>query len=251
MHFIHRFLPAGLILLLLVGSPVQAGKWKQAFTSAIKDPDTWAPTAAAAAIAVAGYDKEIADWAVRTTPVFGSTEAAKTASNRLRFASDVGMAATSLFLMRDSGGQRGFRSRAAYTGVGYLGAIFSSGASGTLKSVTGRPRPDGSNTRSFPSGHSTRAFAYAAFSHRALKESGLPKGARVGLRWTLTGLAAGTAWARVEAGVHYPTDVLVGAGLGNFAGKFVSELILGPESKMRFSFDLNPQQPQMTLAWNF
>ncbi len=246
-----RFLPAGLILLFLVASPIQAGKWKQAFTSAIKDPDTWAPTAAAAAIAIGGYDKGIADWAVRTTPVFGSPEAAKAASNHLRMASDFGMAATSFFLARDPGGQQSFRSRAAYTGVGYLGAIISSGASGSLKSVTGRPRPDGSNTRSFPSGHSTRAFAYAAFGHRSLKESNLPKGARVGLRWGLTGLAAGTAWARVEAGVHYPTDVLFGAGLGNFAGKFVSELLLGRESEMQLSFNLNPQQPQVTLAWNF
>jgi len=248
-----------LILLLFVGSPAQAakkngragGRWKRAFASAIKDPDTWAPTAAAAAIAVGGYDKEIADWAVRTTPVFGSQEAAKEASDYLLLASNVGMAATALFLTRDSGGQQSFRGRTAYAGVGYLGAIFSSGATNTLKSATGRPRPGGSSDRSFPSDHASRAFAFASFSHRALKESNLPKGARVGLRWGLTGLAAGTGWARVEAGVHYPTDVLVGAGLGNFAGRFVSELILGPESKMKLSFNLNPEQPQMTLAWNF
>ncbi len=48
MVFIHRFLPAGLILLLLAGSPVEAGKedgrgqgrWRRAFASAIKDADT-------------------------------------------------------------------------------------------------------------------------------------------------------------------------------------------------------------------
>lgn len=80
---------------------------------------------------------------------------------------------------------------------------------------------------------------------------GLPKGVRTGLRWSLTGLAAGTAWARIEAGAHYPTDVLVGAGLGNFAGKFVSELILGPESEMHLSFNLNPEQPQVMVGWSF
>ena len=249
-HLPPRILPAVFLLLALAGSPVQAGKWKEAFTRAIKDPDTWAPTAAAAAIAVSGTDKEIAEWAVRRTPVFGSVEAAKTAGDRLRQASDVGMAATSLFLTRDRG-QPGFKSRALYTGVGYLGAIVSDGTTGSFKGVTHRPRPDGSNTRSFPSGHTSRAFAYAAFSHRSLKESNLPKAARVGLRWGFTGLAAGTGWSRVEAGAHYPTDVLFGAGLGNFSGRFVSELILGPESSTQLSFDLNPEQPQVMLAWSF
>jgi len=259
MVFIHRFLPAGLILLLLVGSPVEAGKedgrgqgrWRRAFASAIKDADTWAPAAAAAAIAVGGYDKKISDWATRTTPLFGSRETAVKASDDLRLASDIGMAASSFFLTRQSGGPRSIQGRTAYTGVGYVGAIFSTSMTDVLKAATGRLRPDGSNTSSLPSGHTSRAFAYAAFSQRTLRESGLPKGVRMGLRWSLTGLAAGTAWARVEAGAHYPTDVLVGAGLGNFAGKFVSELILGPESEMHFSFNLNPEQPQVLVGWSF
>ncbi len=251
MRLIPRMLPALLLLLYLLGSPAHAGKWKQAFTKAVKDPDTWVPTAAAAAVAIGGYDTEISDWAVRRTPVFGSVESAKNASNRLRFASDVGMAATSFFLAHDADGDDGFKRRAAYTGVGYLGAIVGSGSTGSLKGLTHRQRPDGSNHRSFPSGHTSRAFAYAAFGHRSLRESDLPRPARASLRWGLTALATGTAWARVEAGVHYPTDVLFGAGLGNFAGVFVSELILGSETALQVSFNLDPGRPQVMLAWSF
>ena len=160
MVFIHRFLPAGLILLLLAGSPVEAGKedgrgqgrWRRAFASAIKDADTWAPAAAAAAIAVGGYDKKISDWATRTTPLFGSRETAVKASDDLRLASDIGMAATSFFLARESGGARSIQGRTAYTGVGYAGAIFGTSITHALKSATGRLRPDGSDRRSFPSG---------------------------------------------------------------------------------------------------
>lgn len=184
MVFIHRFLPAGLILLLLVGSPVEAGKedgrgqgrWRRAFVSAIKDADTWAPAAAAAAIAVGSYDKKISDWATRTTPLFGSREAAVKASDDLRLASDIGMAASSFFLTRQSGGSRSIQGRTAYTGVGYAGAIFSTGMTDALKAATGRLRPDGSNTGSLPSGHTSRAFAYAAFSQRTLRKSGPAQG---------------------------------------------------------------------------
>lgn len=259
MRSIHRVLPAILILFLIVGLPVQAaekdgrghGRWRKAFTSAIKDPDTWAPAVAATVIAVGGYDKDISDWATEKTPLFGSQESALKASDALRFASNLGMLATSFFLPPQSGSRRGFEHRLKNAAVGTLGAIFATSTTSVLKSATGRLRPDGSDTQSFPSGHASRSFAYAAHSHRNLQQSDLPRGARKALRWSLTGLAAGTAWARVEAGVHFPTDVLVGAGLGNFAGKFVSELILRPESGLQLSFDLNPKQPQLMVVWSF
>ncbi|MBD3343874.1 MAG: hypothetical protein GF401_02280 [Chitinivibrionales bacterium] len=35
----------------------------------------------------------------------------------------------------------------------------------------------------------------------------------------------GTGWARVEAQKHYPTDVLVGAALGNFCATFAAGIL--------------------------
>ena len=44
-----------------------------------------------------------------------------------------------------------------------------------------------------------------------------------------TGTRCGaTAWARVEANQHYPSDVLVGLGLGHFMGSFFTHAFLGP-----------------------
>ena len=49
------------------------------------------------------------------------------------------------------------------------------------------------------------------------------------------GLAVGTAYARVEAKEHFPSDVLVGAALGHFIGVFANEAFLGIDQPYQFS----------------
>ena len=63
-------------------------------------------------------------------------------------------------------------------------------------------------TSSFPSGHSTVAFACATVLALAVPR----------LRWPLVALAALIAVSRVYVGVHYPLDVLAGAALGVLIG---------------------------------
>jgi membrane-associated phospholipid phosphatase len=79
-----------------------------------------------------------------------------------------------------------------------------------LKSLVKRPRPGdtpgtGIGTHSFPSGHATTAFTAATLIER---NSGLA----VGL--PAYAVAAFTGFERVEAGRHYPSDVLAGAAIG-------------------------------------
>jgi membrane-associated phospholipid phosphatase len=82
-----------------------------------------------------------------------------------------------------------------------------------IKRVVGRRRPrlpdlpaltSTPTTLSFPSAHASTAFAGA----RLYARMGLPGG-------PLYGLAAGLALSRLYLGVHYPSDVLVGAMLGS------------------------------------
>jgi undecaprenyl-diphosphatase len=67
---------------------------------------------------------------------------------------------------------------------------------------------------SFPSGHAAGSFAFAAFIGATNRRAGL----------VLAGLATLIALSRVALGVHYPSDVAVGALLGGVLGSLGARL---------------------------
>jgi YegS/Rv2252/BmrU family lipid kinase len=115
-------------------------------------------------------------------------------------------------LLAGSGGQRG--QRAAARGLVAI-AIASAVVNGPLKLLVRRARPSwrpplvrAPRTTSFPSGHAASAFAFAVAASREM-----PPAAAV-----LIPLAATISYSRVYVGVHYPSDVLLGAAVGASAG---------------------------------
>lgn len=222
--------------------------WRQAARNAIRDPGTWAPVGMAAVIAVGGWDRQISDWAVTHTPVFGSPQNAATWSNRLRAASDLGMIATALAVHDDD---HPWRLRAKTLLVEEVGAVASTSLTALLKNATDRERPDGSDDQSFPSGHASRAFAYAAASRRNLEATQLDRGWQIGLSAGLETLAIGTGWARVEAQAHYPTDVLAGAALGNYVALLLHDAFLGVAGNTFASINVNRHRPSFTITLSF
>lgn len=92
-----------------------------------------------------------------------------------------------------------------------VGAAF--GVTEGLKQIFPDRRPDGSDRKSFPSGHSSAAFAAAATIQNRY-------GWRVGI--PAQALAAFVAASRVEARKHAVDDVLVGAAIGEAVGFLVT-----------------------------
>jgi len=124
-----------------------------------------------------------------------------------------------------AGGARG--RRAAVRGTVAIG-VTSALVNLVVKSVWARQRPDRAGagvpgrrevrmpaSTSFPSGHAASGFAFASASGRDQPWLGL----------ALRFLAATVAYSRVHTGVHYPSDAVVGALIGEGTGQAVAGLM--------------------------
>jgi len=223
---------------------------KASAVDAVRSPWVWAPLASAAVLQVDSWDEDVADWASDETPVFGSPENAADWSDGLRIASLVGYGAS--VLATPSGDLDGdwLRAKAQGAAVGAGAFAATAGVTSGLKSLTSRERPDGSDDNSLPSGHASTAAVFGTLTVRNLQGIDLSPALRTTLEIGAGAMTAGTAWARVEAGRHYPSDVLVGIALGNFMGAFFTEAFLGLESGARFSFSAAPVRGGALVWWD-
>ena len=107
-----------------------------------------------------------------------------------------------------------------------------------LKLAIKERRPDGSDNQSFPSAHTSVAFASAEYLRK-----------RYGLEYGIPayGLASFVAYSRVEADRHYVRDVLAGAAIGIGS----SYLFTTPNLKYNLSAEAGPGYYglRLTQAW--
>jgi undecaprenyl-diphosphatase len=80
-------------------------------------------------------------------------------------------------------------------------------------------------SRSFPSGHTASAVAFASGVGRVMPLAALP----------LYVLAATVGYSRVHTGVHYPGDVLAGAVLGAMIADLTTRRLCGSPRRYRSS----------------
>lgn len=103
-------------------------------------------------------------------------------------------------------------------------AIVTGAYTGLLKYTVQRERPDGSDSLSFPSGHTSTAFSLASVAtHHYGWKVGLPAYA----------LATGIGLSRIEQDRHHLSDVVAGATLGFIVGRTVTRIDGEPAAKKR------------------
>jgi membrane-associated phospholipid phosphatase len=119
-----------------------------------------------------------------------------------------------------------------------------------LKRATDRTRPSGED-EGFPSSCASESFTDATLTSRNLDAIEMPAGLRTGLQVATYGTASAAAWARVEAGVHYPSDVLAGAALGRFLSSFIHDAFLGLPRDGTPRLEIAPSRDGIEVAVSF
>lgn len=220
--------------------PINGQRIARATYNAFLSPGTLIPLTGALAIRIDNFDQRLSDWAVGHTPLFGSPAHANLVSDYLRDAL-IGEALVTP-LATPSGDTLGEWAPAKLQGYAVeFAAIGATGAATeALKVEMHRHRPDGNDDMSFPSGHTSAAFSCATLANRNLDYIDALDQVRPALEVANTLVAAGVGWARVEAGKHYPSDVLFGAALGHFLSAFIHDAFMNLPQDSKVDFDFFP-----------
>ncbi len=219
---------------------------RDAAVNAATSPATWAPAAGALAFSIGNADRKVSDWASSRAPVYGSQERAGRISDTLLRTSD--------YLFVGSALASPLYTIPAVLSVETGAGILMRSSVGAIKQKTGRTRPNGRDKVSFPSGHSAGSSISATLAYRNIEPFTMPYPAvDAASQVAFTGIAAATAWARVEAKQHYPSDVLAGAAIGHFFGVFLTDLLLGPVHSTVITPVIQPAPGGFvaSLTWHF
>lgn len=201
---------------------------KAAALGAARDPWVWAPLAGSALLQVEDWDERISDWARRHTPVFGSVENAREWSDDLRDASVLAHWTTMAVTPGGDEPERWLAAKARGVLVNAAAVASTVAVTRGLKTTVDRERPNGDpDQESFPSGHTSSAAVHNRLASRNLRWIDMSRATRTTLNVGLAALTAGTSWARIEGGFHYPSDTLFSVALGNFIASFFNDAFLG------------------------
>jgi hypothetical protein len=195
--------------------------------NAVSSPYVLIPGAGALVLQIRGMDKRLSRWAVKRTPTAGSTGRAGSLSDNLLSVSRASFFVSALMTPSGDDPENWIVSKAKGMAVQGTALGISDGSTYLLKKASGRTRPNRASNMSFPSGHASSSAVFTSLAVDNVRLMNIPPAAKTSLDVMLHAVMFGVAWERVEAGVHYPSDVLAGIALGCFIGPFINDSFMG------------------------
>ena len=218
---------------------------------AVRDPNVWAPLLAALLLQGGNLDEQISDSLREDTPLFGSTRSARDASDDLRSLSEIGYVSTALLTPGPDTAGDWLATKSILLGSELLMSEIVGTTTTSIQGYTGREKPNRKNDNSLPSYHVSTTTFNTRLADLNSAYLPLDDGPLQALSYGYDAVAGLTAWARVEAGEHYPSDVLIGWALGYFTGYLAADFIASDNAQLRLSPDLARDYAGIELILNF
>ena len=224
--------------------------WERIEKAAIKaatSPETWVPLSSAFIIQLTNTDAQIARWASQTNPIFGSQENADRFSDYSLYFSRMAYYSSMVLTPGGKSFDQWFSSKLKGAAIGLASTQVNERSVSYIKHEGERLRPDKTDYLSFPSGHTSKVAVHNMLTLRNLENSNFCSCARTGLHIGLSTVTLTTAWSRIEANRHYPTDVLIGAAIGNFLGSFINDAFIGIDHNHDIDFNFSTLEDNLTM----
>ncbi|HZD52513.1 MAG TPA: hypothetical protein VE175_05660, partial [Woeseiaceae bacterium] len=97
--------------------------------------------------------------------------------------------------------------------------------------------------------HTSVSASFTRLTSRNLQSIEMGKRARHALDLGLDAVTIGTAWSRVEAGEHFPSDTLASIAIGNFIASFVNDAFLGGTGNQQAGVEVAASGGRAVVRW--
>lgn len=222
-------------------------RMKDAAKNAITAPETWIPLTGAFLVYATNTDHTITNLASTKTPIFGSNKNADNFSDYSLYISRMAYYSSIFITPGGDNVEEWTISKLKGAAIGLASTQINERSVSYIKRKGERFRPDGSDYLSFPSGHTSKVAVHNMLTLRNLENANFCDCAKTGLHIGISSLTLVTAWSRIEANRHYPTDVLIGAAIGNFIGSFIHDAFIGINHNHDIDFSISNPENNLTM----
>ena len=216
---------------------------KGAAYNAIVDPVTWGPLATGLTADLTGYDDDI------TNHIMDEDEDdwtfAEDDADNLRTLSTAITYTTAVFVPDDGNLTIKAKRILVDTAALSIGRQYVSFTNSHIDHTS----PDKENEDAFGSNHAVTPFASAALTRRHVNLMDIPTWSKYSINSVSYLAASGSAYQRIESGLHSFSDQMYSAAGGNFIALFINDAFMAEDTAL--GIDLAGEDPKLTLSFQF
>jgi len=225
-------------IMILIVSGCSTRTQDAAYTAAT-DVMTWAPLVTGATLDATTWDDDLTD------SIYKKDKNDKTFSeddaDSLRMFSAAITYSTAAFV--DENSTTKFKRFAVQSGALYAGRF-------TVEQMNKykHTSPDGKYDEAFGSNHAVTPFVAAALTRRNIRQIDIPIWSKYSINTFSYLSATGSAYERVEEGLHSVSDQMYSIAIGNFIALFINDAFMERDYQLGVEFN---EDPKLTLDISF